>query len=157
MDLEQFKKQFTEAKDPMPLDQAATCVRRIKENNPMLGKSWTFNRLEYNHRLAMRTACMELEDILRNAAPWEDYREKIAECIWPYMRRILSHTHDGRYEGLYGTKWGVADAWFVEMWLAYDEIFRRMPGTIPNITPWKMMDSIVYQTERVTRNYRRKL
>lgn len=157
MDLTQFEKQFMEAKDPMPLNQAATYIRQLRENYPMLGKTWTFNRLEYNHRLAMQTACEELEDILRNAAPWKDYREIIAECIWPYMRRVLRHKIDGWYDGLYGTKWGIADAWFVELWLAYDEIFRRMPGKIPDTTPWRIFDSLVYQTERVTRNYRRNL
>lgn len=157
MDLNGFKRQFTGAKNAMPLSQAADYIHHIYDEHPMLDKQTTFNRLEYNHRLAIRTACTELENLIRNAAPWVDYREIIAECIWPYMRRILVHKNDRWYDGLYGTKWGVADAWFVEMWLAYDEIFRRLPGKIPDSTPWKMLDSLVYQTERYTRNYRRKL
>lgn len=157
MDLEGFKCRFIYAKKSMPLDQAASFIHHVFDDNPMLAKSSTFNKLEYNHRLATRTACIELEEAMRNAAPWMDYREIIAEFIWPYMRRILVHINGGWYDGLYGTKWGVADAWFVEMWLAYDGIFRRFPGKIPETTQWRMYDLIINETERCTRNYRRKL
>lgn len=157
MDLIGFKQLFMDSKQPMPLDQAAAYIRKLRNDYPLMGKSWTFNRLEYNHRLAVATACDELEETFRKAAPWEDYREIIAGYIWPCMQRVLKHLNDGRYDGPYGVKWGVADAWFVEMWLAYDLLFREMPGTIPDIAPWRMLDTLLTQTERNTRNYRRNL
>lgn len=157
MNLNEFKDLFVKSKDAMPLSQAAGRIREIFDTCPLIGKGWTFNRLEYNHRLAMNTACTELEDAFRGAAPWNDYREIIAEYIWPYMHRVLNHIKNGRYSGPYGEKWGVADAWIVEMWFAYDEIFRKMPGAIPDITKWKILDLLIYDVEKITRKYRRKL
>lgn len=157
MDLKGFKELFANSKSAMPLNQAANYICKMRENYPVMGKGWAFNRLEYNHRMAINVACAELEKAIRNAAPWEDYREIIASYIWPCAQRVLKHCEDGRYDGPYGEKWGVNDAWFVEMWLAYDEIFRKMPGNIPNITQWKMLDTLIYQTERTTRIFRRKL
>lgn len=157
MNLDGFKEQFCNSKNAMPLDQAAAYIHRLSNDYPYMSKALTFNRLEYNHRMAMKTACTEIENAIRKASPWEDYREIIADYEWPYMQRVLKHGNNGLYDGPYGEKWGVADAWFVEMWLAYDEIFRRMPGAIPNTVPWKMFDSLIMQTERSTRKYRRKL
>lgn len=157
MDLNGFKELFANSKCAMSLTEAAKYVFEIRNDYPLMSKSWTYNRLEYNHRMAMNTACTELENAMLKAAPWEDYREIIADYIWPCMQRVLKHGADGRYKGPYGEKWGVADAWFLEMWLAYDEIFRRMPGSIEDITQWKMLDSLIFQAERSTRQYRRKL
>ena len=157
MNLDGFKELFINSKSAMPLNQAANHIHKMREDYPLVSKGWTFNRLEYNHRMATNTACVELEKAIRNAAPWEDYREIIAGYIWPCMQRVLKHCEDGRYNDVYGEKWGVNDAWFVEMWLAYDEIFRKMPGNIPDIAPWKMLDSLICQSEQRTRKFRRKL
>lgn len=157
MNLDGFKELFSNSKNAMPLSQAAEYICRMRDNYPLMAKGLTFNRLEYNHRLAVNTACTELIDAMRSAAPWQDYREIIADYIWPYMQKVLKHRKDGRYNGPYGEKWGVADAWFVEMWLAYDEIFRRMPGNVPDITQWKMLNGLIHEADIATRKFRRKL
>lgn len=157
MNLDGFKKLFCSSKNAMPLNQAEAYICQLREDYPLMDRYWTLNRLEYNHRMAMNTACVELSNVIRKAAPWEDYREIIALYIWHCMQRVTKNCADGRYKGPYGDKIGIADARVVEMWLAYDEIFRRMPGTIQNTTPWKMLNSLLVQAESTTRKYRRKL
>lgn len=157
MNLDGFKELFCNSKLAMPLDQAEAYIRKLRDDYPIMDKNWTINRLEYNHRMAMNTACVELANAIHKAAPWEDYREIIADYEWPFMQRVLKNYNDGRYNGQYGEKIGLADAWIMEMWLAYDEIFHRMPGVIKDTTPWKMLNSLIAQMERNTRKYRRKL
>lgn len=157
MTKECFLKQFADGKKKMDLNQAANLIRRMLADYPMLPKTGHLNRLEYVHRLAQRTACMELETAMRNASPWEDYREIIADYEWGYMRRAAMHSMEDRWKGPDGKKWGMSDAWIIEMWFAYHDIYRRMPGEIPDITPWRIYDHLIWHIERKTRKYRRNL
>lgn len=158
MTLECFKKQFADSKCKMALNDAADYIHKMRnETFPFLPKTGAINCHEYIHRIAQRTACEELEAAIRKASPWQDYREIFAEFEWPYMRRVLEHIMEGRYSELYGEKEGLADAWFVEMWFSYHEIFQRMPGEIPNTTPWRRFDVMITNVEVKTRRFRRKL
>lgn len=158
MTLECFKKQFADAKQRMSLNDAANYIHgMLDEYFPYLPKTGHINHVEYVHRLAQRTACMELEKAIRNASPWQDYREIFAELEWPYMRRVLEHLMDGRYSELYGEKEGIADAWFVELWFSIHEIFSRMPGKIPDTTPWRRYWVMIGNVNEKTKRFRRKL
>jgi len=158
MTLECFKKQFADTKDKLTLEEAANYVHKILEESlPYLPKVGRINRQAHIHRIAQRTACIELENAIRNASPWQDYREIFAEFEWPYMRRVLEHLQEGRYSELYGEKEGIADAWFVEMWFSYHEIFQCMPGEIPDTTPWRRFSVMAGNVEVKMRRFRRKL
>ena len=157
MDINGFKKLFADSKRPMNLSQAEMYVRKILHNLPYLPNYGPFNRHESFHRMAQRTVCMEIAERLHNASPWEDYREIMAELEWPYFQRVARHVFENKYDGPDGERWGSADAWFVEIWYAYHEIFNRMPGTIPDVAPWRMYKSIQAQVLKKTLKYRRKL
>lgn len=158
MTLEGYKKQFADSKNKMTLNDAANYVQRLLQSHyPMLPKTGIINRLEYTHRLACRTACLELIEALHAASPWEDYREIFAELEWPYMQRVVKHAMNHEWDGSCGKKIGKADALFVEMWFAYQEIFRKMPGNIPDITLWKIYNSVVRDVDQKTKIFRRNL
>lgn len=158
MTLECFKKQFADAKRKMTLNDAANYIHDLlDESFPLLPKTGHINHAEYVHRLAQRTACMELEEAIRNASPWQDYREIFAELIWPYMHRVVEHILEDRYSESYGKKEGIADAWFVEMWFSYEEIFQQMPGKIPDITPWRRYFTMTGNVASKMERFRRKL
>lgn len=158
MDLNRFRKQFSCVKHAMPLAEAANYIHGLlKTEFPMLPKTGRINHGEYTRRIAQRTACMELENAIRNAAPWEDYREIIAGFEWPFMRRVTRHIAEGYYKGPYGEKWGEADAWFVDMWSAYHDVFCSMPGFIPDTREWQMYDALMADAKRKTRKFRRNL
>lgn len=158
MTLEGYKKQFADAKNKMTLSDSACYIQKILENQyPFLPKTWKLNRHEYVKRLASRTACLTIIETLQNASPWEDYREIFAELEWPLMRRVVRHSIDGTWEGSCGRKAGEADAWFVEMWFAYQELFRKMPGTIPNIAAWRIYNNMIHDIDQRTKVFRRNL
>ena len=158
MTLECFKKQFADAKCRLPLDDAADRIHRMKDEIfPILPKTGSVNHEGYIHRMALRTACDELEKVIRGASPWEDYREIFAELEWPYMRRVVGHIVEKRYAEEYGEKEGEADALFVELWFCYHEIFERMPGVIPDTPPWKRYYVVTANVKQTMKKYRRKL
>lgn len=156
MDLQTFAKQFTSVKRAMPLNDAADYIRRLRKTEfPMLPKTGHINIPEYDRRLAQRAACDMLEAAFRKAAPWEDYREIIAGFEYPIMQRVCRHIAKGYYSGAYGKKWGEADAWFVDMWMAYHTVFCAMPGSIPDTGVWGMFNHLMLDAERKTRRFRR--
>lgn len=157
MTKERFLKQFADCKKSMQLDEAANYIHSLLEVLPMLPKRGPMHHDVYLRRLAQRTACMELEEAMRNAPPWKDWRVIVAEFEWPYMRRAARHSMEGVYRGSDGRKWGEADAWIIEMWTAYHYVFKSMPGTIPDTTPWRIFDCLMDDIYHNTTKYRRKL
>ena len=162
MTKEEFRKQFIQGKRFLPPEQAIGYIQSLLINEfPMLPKKGMLNRLDYVRRLAQRTACMEIVQAIRGFAPWEDriadYREVIAMFEWSYMRRVANHSYEDVWDGPDGRKWGEADAWFVEMWVAYHDIYLKMPGTLPNTTPWRIYDSLIGHIWSKSKKYRRNL
>lgn len=158
MTKECFMKQFADCKKAMQLNEAADYIHLLLANTlPMLPKMGPLHHERYIRRLAQRTACMELEEAMRSAPPWKDWRVIFAEFEWPYMRRVARHSMDEVYKGPCGKKWGEADAWIVEMWVAYHTIFQLMPGGIPDITPWRIYDNLINHVLKKTARYRRNL
>lgn len=159
MTFEKFKQQFADAKMAMSLPDAVKFVRYLLTYECDMNQKLRWGKLSRDMWIRekyIRVACTELERELRNASPWEDYREIIARLVWPYMRRVLSHLVEDRYDGPDGEKWREADAWFVEMWTAYHIVFMRMPGFIPETTPWKIYEIALHSANRNTAKYRGK-
>ena len=154
MTKEGFQKLCADSKKPLTLNQAADRIHAL--TLPMMSKSILRDRSEYVARLAQRTACQELERLIRNASPWEDYREIVGAYIWPYIHRIARHLYNRLYEGPDGKRWLKADAWVVELLRATYCIFDQMPGgEIPDIRPWKMFQGVVNEALHKTKHYRR--
>lgn len=157
MTKQSFLKQFSDSKKFMQMDEAADYIHSLLKNLPMLPKGGPMHHQAYIQRLARRTACMELEEAMRNAPPWKDWRVVFAEFEWPYMRRAVNHSMNKAYEGSYGCKLKEADAWIVEMWCAYHYIFQSMPGAIPSITSWKIYNCLMDQIYNDMTKCRRRL
>lgn len=162
MTKEEFRKQFIQGKQFLPPDEAVGYIHSLLVNEfPMLQKTGYLNRLEYIRRLAQRTACMEIIQAIRGHSPWEDriadYREVIAMFEWGYMRRVGSHSLYDVWSGPDGKKRGEADAWFIEMWRAYYDVYLRMPGNLPDTTAWRMYDNLMIHILHKTVKYRRNL
>ena len=145
MDLDSFKALFADSKDELSLSDATDIVAWLKENTfPMFSKTWRVNKDEYSRRLAQRAVCDNLIEEFESAPPWEDYREIFARLEWPYMQRALGHLFDETwYKGPYGKKRWEADGWFLNMWVAFHDVFNKMPGNLPDITPWRSYDCLM--------------
>lgn len=150
-----FLKQFANAKKPMSPSEAAEYIHRVAGWHSLIPKYK--GSMKYIHRLALMTAFSELEEAFRKASPTEDYREIIASFEWPYMRRAVQHMQDGVYDCREKRKLCEADGWIIEMWRAYHDVFRSMPGTIPDIACWRMYDHMMRQVLKKTHVFRRKL
>ena len=159
MDINSFAALFVESKAFMPLNEAVRYIHVLgQEEYPMLPKIWKINRHEYVARLAHRSVCEEVEEAFRNASPWEDYREILAELEWPYLYRIARHSMDDIYDKEpNGIKWGEADAWFIEMWIAFHDIFLKFPGYVPDLTQWRMYNMLMRNSCKKLSKYRRNL
>lgn len=157
MTKQSFLKQFSDCKKAMQLNEAADYIHSLQCLFPMLPKTGLINHQAYLKRLAQRTACMELEEALRNAPPWKDWRVIFAEFEWPYLQRAARNSMNRVYKGPNGQKIGEADAWIVEMWIAYHYIFERMPGQIPDTTTWRIFYQLMNHVDHDVSKYRRKL
>lgn len=158
MNIDDFKKQFANAKQGMTQSEAACYIRGLLQTEyPMLSKTWMINQGEYIRRLCQRTACVEIIDELEKAAPWEDYREVIARLEWPYLQRVANHSFEDIYDNDYGNEWGKADAWFMEMLLSYNDVYLRMPGKVPDETPWRIYNTLISQIFSKLKKYRRNI
>ena len=159
MTLEKYMQQFADAKMAMSLPDAVKFVRYLLTHECDMNQKLRWGKLSRDMWIRekyIRVVCTELERELRNASPWEDYREIMARLEWPYMYRVSKHILEDRYDGPDGEKWREADAWFVEMWMAYHIVFMRMPGFIPDTTPWKIYEVALYNAARKTAKYRGK-
>ena len=165
MDVNGYMKLFADSKESMTLNEAANYVHylRTEECHYIPRVRQMFKGVYINNdetcvrRFAQITACAELEKVLRDASPWEDYREIIARLEWPYVYRVVTHLRENRYDGPNGEKWKKADAWFVMMWEAYHDIFHRMPGLTPDLSVWRNYEFTLDKAKHLTAKYRRKL
>ena len=157
MTLDEYIGMFMESRMPLSTDRVIGYLHDIRDEHPFMPNCGVFNRKEANHRLYIRSACSIVEKELIKALPWSDYREVLARLEWPYMRRVANHSMNDIYNGPDGEKWGEADAWFLEMWLAYHEIFLSMPGFELNTIQWKMYDNMLKQVCKKLAKYRRRL
>ena len=151
MTKEEFRKQFIQGKQYLPPDEAVGYIYSLLVNEfPMLPKTGYLNLLEYIRRLAQRTACMEIIQAIRGHSPWED---RIAD----YREVIAMFEFYDVWSGPDGKKRGEADAWFIEMWRAYYDVYLRMPGNLPDITAWRMYNGLMIHILHKTLKYRRNL
>lgn len=157
MTLEDYQKMFKGSKSEMTLTEAANYIHQLKNELPMLPKASRWNHHEYIQRLAQRTACDELEAEMRQAPTWKDYREIFASIEWPFMRKMAKHSMEDIYNGPDGKKRGEADAWIVEMWSAYHDIFLMMPGFVKDDTPWQIREHLLDMVKKKTEKFRRNL
>lgn len=149
MNLEGFIGQCAECKKSMTAGEAMTYILMMKETKyPLFRDSW-FDRKAFKRRCVMRSACDEIVCRLMQTEEQQNYIVAMAEPMWNYIQRLISHNpdHSDLYAQNDGSEQAEADLGYLELLNGYLEIFRQMPGTDMDKTCWRMLESLLFHLE----------